>query len=123
MEKKIIIAGIFFTLIIVSGLWLSRSERPINIMLLTLHKLISVGTIVFLGISMYRINQLSPLNSVEIVLCAITLFIFLVLVATGGLLSTDKTVNAIILTIHKYCPILVVIFTVATIYLVMGRKL
>lgn len=123
MEKKFIIVGVFFVFIILTGLWLGRTGKPINVLLLTAHKLISVGIIVFLGISVYRINQATPLNTLEIVVCMVTLLFFLALLATGGMLSAAKTTNAIVLIIHKICPILVVISTVITIYLVMGRKL
>ena len=32
MEKKFVIAGIFLVLIIVSGLWLSCTGRPLNVL-------------------------------------------------------------------------------------------
>ena len=49
MEKKFVIAGIFLVLIIVSGLWLSRTGRPLNVLILTVHKLIAVAGVVVAG--------------------------------------------------------------------------
>jgi hypothetical protein len=123
MEKKFIISGVFFVFIILTGLCLSRLGKPINILLLTVHKLFSVGALMFLGISVYRINQAAPLNTLEIVVCVVTFLFFLILIATGGIISAAKTTNAIVLTIHKFCPIIVVISTFTLIYLIIGRKL
>lgn len=122
MDKKFVIAGIFLVLIIVSGLWLSRSGRPLNTLLLTIHKLISVAGVVFLVVTLYRLNQTAPLSPLEISLSAVTILLFIALIVTGGLLSVDKVWPAIVLKIHQVVPTLVILSTAANLYLLHGRK-
>lgn len=122
MDKKFVIAGIFLVLIIVSGLWLSRSGRPLNTLLLTIHKLISVAGVVFLVVTLYRLNQTAPLSPLEISLSAVTILLFIMLIVTGGLLSTGKILPGIVLRIHQVVPTLVILSTAANLYLLHGRK-
>jgi hypothetical protein len=48
---------------------------------------------------------------------------FVVPFSTGGMLSTAKTMPAVILKIHQITPILAVLSTSATLYLVLFRHL
>jgi hypothetical protein len=43
-------------------------------------------------------------------------------VATGGLLSTDKTMPAVILKLHQITPYLTVLSTAVTLYLLLSHK-
>jgi hypothetical protein len=122
MSSKFLIAGLFFAFIILSGLWLSRSGRPVNVFILTIHKLISLGAVVYLVITVYRIHQVAPLSPVEIAASVVTLLFFIVMIATGGLLSTAKPMPGIILKIHQIMPYLVILTTTATLYLLLVRK-
>ncbi len=122
MNNKFVIIGIFFTLIILSGLWLSRTGRPINVIILTIHKLISLGAVVYLGITVYRIQQITPLTPVEIAVCAVTLLFFIMMFATGGLLSTTKTMPVIVLRIHQIMPVFVILSSSVSLYLLLVRK-
>ena len=45
MNTKFIIAGLFFVFILLSGVWLSRTGRPLNVLILTIHKLISLAAV------------------------------------------------------------------------------
>jgi hypothetical protein len=83
--------------------------------------LISLGAVVFLAITVYRINQVRPLNPLQLGLSVLTLLLFITLFATGGMLSTAKTMPAVILKIHQITPYLVVLSTSATLYLVLFR--
>jgi len=122
MEKKYVIAGISLVLVIVSGLWLSRTGRPLNTLLLTIHKLIAVAGVVFLVVMLYRLNQTAPLSPVEIRLSVVTILLFFALIVTGGLLSTGKVWPGIVLRIHQVVPTLVILSTAANLYLLHGRK-
>jgi hypothetical protein len=121
MNQKYIFAGLFLLFIILSGIWLSRTGRPLSVLILTLHKLISLGAVVFLVITVYRIHQAAPLNPLQLGISMLTLLFFIILFATGGLLSTTKTMPAIVLKIHQIMPILVVLSTSAALYLVVFR--
>lgn len=122
MNTKFLFAGLFFISILLSGFILSRAGRPINVFFLTVHKLISVGVVVFLAITVYRINQVTPLNSLEIAACVITLAFFITLVATGGLLSTAKTMPTAILKVHQIMPYLAIISTGISLYLLLTHR-
>jgi hypothetical protein len=121
MNQKYIIAGLFLLFIILSGIWLSRTGRPLSVLILTLHKLISLGAVVFLAITVYRIHQAAPLTPLQLGISVLTLLFFITLFATGGLLSTTKTMPAVVLKIHQIMPILVVLSTSATLYLILYR--
>ena len=122
MNSKFLFAGLFFLFILISGFLLSRAGRPLNVLLLTVHKLISVGAVVFLAITVFRINQVTPLNPIQIAACIVTLVLFVAMVATGGLLSTSKMMPVFILKVHQIMPYLTILSTAVTLYLVVIRK-
>ena len=117
MTNKFIIAGLFFVFILLSGVWLSRTGRPLNVLILTIHKLISLAAVVYLGITVYRIHQVAPLNPAATGAIAVTLVFFIGLFATGGILSAAKTVPALVLKIHQVMPYLVILSSSASLYL------
>lgn len=123
MNTKFLFTGLFFVVIILSGLWLSRTGRPLNVFLLTAHKLISLAAVVYLVLTVVRIHQVTPLSAVELIASAVTLLLFLALIATGGVLSAARTMPGIVLKIHQVAPVLVFISTAATLYLLLIRKL
>ena len=110
-------AGAFFLLILLSGFWLNRKGRPYGMALVTLHKLIGLAAGIFLGLTVYRVHQATPLNAVQIAAIAVTVLLFVVNVATGSLLSTNKPMPKGISVINKWFPFLTVVSTVVLIYL------
>lgn len=122
MSSKFLFAGLFFVFILLSGFWLSRTGKPINTAILTFHKLISLGAAVFLGIMIFRIHQVTPLNTFEAATVAFTLIFFIAMVATGGMLSTAKPMPGVVLKVHQLMPYLVILSTFASLYLVLVRK-
>jgi hypothetical protein len=121
MIQKYIFTGLFLLFIILSGIWLSRTGRPLSVLILTLHKLNSLGAVVFLAITVYRIHQVAPLTPLQLGISILTLLSFIILFATGGMLSTAKTMPAVVLRIHQIMPFLVVISTSVTLYLLLFR--
>jgi hypothetical protein len=61
---RVIVAGVFFLLIFLSGIWLSRTGRPLNVGISTIHKLISLAAGIFLLVTIYQRNQVIPLNTI-----------------------------------------------------------
>jgi hypothetical protein len=114
-------AGLFFLFIFLSGLWLSRSGKPLNVIILTIHKLISLAAVVFLVITIYQINQAVTLSAIGLTAGVVTGLFFLGTIMAGGLLSTGKPMPAAILTMHQITPVLTVFSTAVTLYLVLGR--
>jgi hypothetical protein len=121
-QLRVVSAGLFFLFIFLSGFRLSRTGKPYSRIILTIHKLIGLAAGVFLVMTVYRIHQVAPLSPVEITAIVVTVLFFAGNVATGGLLSTDKTMPAVILKLHQITPYLTVLSTAVTLYLLLSRK-
>jgi len=113
--------GIVFLLTLASGFWLSRSGRPLNTAIFTVHKLVALGAVVATAIQTYNALQSAETQAILIALiiliglCAVALFV------TGALMSTEKPARNVLLTIHKVAPFLALVAGAATIYLLSGR--
>ena len=116
-QSNVVGAGLFFLSIFLSGYWLSHSGKPLNVILLTIHKLISLAAVVFLGITIHQVNQAAKPGAIELIAGVVTGLFFLSAIISGGLLSTDKPMPAAILTIHRITPFLTVLSTAVTLYL------
>ncbi len=119
---KIIVTGILFIIMIISGIWLSKLGRPLNNGVFTVHKLISLLTIVFSAITVYRLQKNIELKSIDLVFIIIMEIAFLVSIASGAILSFDNLVNKFTLTVHKASPVLLVISIAILIYLLTIRS-
>ena len=124
ITTKMIAAGLLFLLTLISGVIVSRSGRPFSIGLVTVHKLIAVGTIVLIGMS---INQLYKAVDgrlfIEWIVLVISGIFFLALIATGALLTREEMqLPELVLKIHQAAPLLALISsTTAITLLVKGR--
>ena len=113
--------GLFFLVIFLSGFWLSKSGKPFNAVILSVHKLISVAAIVLLAVTIYQVNRVAELSGIEIIVSVVTGLLFLVTIISGGLLSTSKPMPTAILIMHRITPFLTVLSTAVTLYL-LGRR-
>ena len=120
-QLRLVGAGLFFLFIFLSGFWLSRSGKPYSAIILTIHKLISLAAVVLLGITIYRTNQAATLSTIELLAAIVTGLFFPGTIITGGLLSIDKIMPAIILRLHQITPYLTVLCSTATLYLLSRR--
>ncbi|MEX2162004.1 MAG: hypothetical protein WD751_08830 [Anaerolineales bacterium] len=120
--SRMLSVGLFFLLIFLSGFWLSRTGKPYPMILITVHKLISLVAIIYLGMSVHRIQQAAPLQTVQIIAVALTALCFVSLLITGGLASLDKAMPSIILNVHHVLPYLTVISVGLNIYLLLLGK-
>jgi len=116
LTSKIIATGALFLFVFLFGLWLSNSGRPINTIILTIHKLIALGTLIFIGVTIYQVNQVTAFSAAAWAAVAITVLLFVVTIIAGGLLSLDKPVSAMSI-VHKVGPFLTVASTIVTMYL------
>ena len=82
-----IITGIFFLFILLSGFWLSRSGKPYNGLIFNIHKLIGLGAGIYLIRTVYLTHQAAPLGPTQWTAIVVTVLLFLFAVAAGGLLS------------------------------------
>jgi hypothetical protein len=116
----VIKAGLFFLSIFISGFWLRRSGKPYATLKLNVHKFIALGTLVYLGVSIYRMNQAIGLGMVEQTLSIIGGALFLSAVITGGLVSVEKQMPSWVQLLHKLSPYLTVLTTAAALYLMVS---
>jgi uncharacterized membrane protein YhiD involved in acid resistance len=117
---RAIIIGLSFVLVFLSGLWVSRKGRPLNAGLSTVHKLVSLAAGVFLLVTVYQQGQIAPLNTAEWLAIAVTGVCFAAVVASGGILSSDKPRPTALLRVHQVVPVLTLISTGVMLYLVLS---
>jgi len=117
--SKIIGTGLLFLFTIVTGIWLSNSGKPLNTLIFNIHKLIALGSVIFTVILIRNLLKDIEIKTVVLTLIIVTGLFVLTLFISGALLSLGKPVNNIILTIHGVTPILTVVTTAMTIYLIL----
>jgi len=117
--SKIIGTGLLFLFTIVTGIWLSNSGKPLNALIFNIHKLIALGSVIFTVILIRNLLKDIEIKTVILTLIIVTGLFVLTLFISGALLSLGKPVNNIILTIHGVTPILTVVTTAMTIYLIL----
>jgi hypothetical protein len=110
--------ALIFVIIFLSGYWLSRSGKPYSMLVLTVHKLLAVGTFVYLIITLIRANRAGTLNTNTLIAGVVSGVCFLSLIATGGLLSSEAQTPALVSTLHKVAPYLTLLSTAVTLYLI-----
>jgi hypothetical protein len=113
-------SGLFFVFIFGSGFVLGRSGKPFIGILLTAHKLIALAAAVLVLVTLYRVHHVAALEAAEWIAGAISGLFFLSTGITGGLLSVDKPMPAIVSRVHQIAPFLALISTAATLYLLFG---
>lgn len=114
MNKKTLLSIALLVAVIATGVALSGLGRPYNTAVFTLHKIISVASIVLTFIMIRRhINRegASPAAAVLSVALAVSA---LALLATGALMSVDIGPYALIRSIHAYVPIATAALLVAS---------
>jgi hypothetical protein len=116
LTTRVIWTGALFILVFLSGFWLYRSGRPINTVVLTLHKLIALGALILIGVTIYQVNQVAALSTTAWIAVIITGILFVTTIITGGLLSLQQPVMAVGI-VHKIGPFLTVAGVIVTMVL------
>jgi hypothetical protein len=119
ITTKLIVAGILFLLTLISGVIVSHSGRPLSVGLVTLHKLIAVGGIILVGMA---VNQLYKTIDGKLLVewgaIVISGILFLALIATGALLTREEMqLPEFVLKIHQVAPLLALVASSVSIYL------
>jgi hypothetical protein len=107
----------FFVVILLSGYWLTHAGKPYSTIVLTVHKLISLGAIILLVVTLVRSNSTTALGPTVWIAGVVTALFFLGLIATGGLMSADVSVPGLVVKVHHVLPYLTILSTAATLYL------
>jgi hypothetical protein len=115
-----LVVGLLFPFVLLSGIWLSRTGRPLNVGISTVHKLTSLAAGVLLLVTITQRNLGIPLSGTEWVAIVVTGLCFLGTVAAGSLLAFDKPMPVAVSRLHQIAPVLTVISTAATLYLLLS---
>jgi len=118
---RVLTTGTCFAVVLASGFWLSRSGKPLNVGVSTIHKLVALAAAVLLVMTVRRLHHAAPLTAGQLSVTAVTGVLFASLAATGGLLSVDKPMPALVRVVHHLVPYLTIISSAATFYLLLGR--
>ena len=112
-----------FVVILGAGYWLARLGKPYNVAIQTIHKLVGVGAFVYLVYSTIQLNKVAPLNCGQMGALIICSVFFISLIATGGMLATEKEFPGVVLKTHKVAPYLTVVSTGISLYLLSSGQL
>ena len=118
LDNSIVYIGILFIIKFIFGFGLFRNGKPYNAIILTMHKLTSLYTAGYIGLIARRVHINAGLNINAFVMVIVTEVCFILAIATGGFLSTDKPASAFISLIHKVTPLLSIIATILTVNLI-----
>jgi hypothetical protein len=120
---RIIICGLLFLLTLASGVWVSHSGKPINVVIFTIHKLIALATVIVVATTVYNAHRAMPVKEViEPATIAVTVLLFIALFITGALLSRNSPMPAAILRIHQVAPLLALASSTIITYLLISGK-
>lgn len=113
MTIKMIAAGLLFLTSIATGIWLSKTGRPLNAWLFNIHKLISLASAIFAFLAIYERAKFVTMDARFIVIVVALVIFFLIVFATGAFLSFEKPQPGFVLILHKFFPVLILIFSIA----------
>lgn len=120
---KLIVAGLLFLFTLVSGIWLSHSGKPLNVVIFTIHKLIALATVIVIAVSVYHLYRAVDIRAfVEPIVIAVTGLLFLALFISGALLSRNVPLPEAILRVHQVAPLLALVSSTITAYLLVSGK-
>ena len=113
---KFIIPGILLLLTLVSGFWVSQTGKPCNGFLFNIHKLIALGTVV-----VTIVQLIQPLKTADSLVLTITGLVVaaicvVALFASGALMSAGKLSYALMLTVHRIAPAVLVVSLALAVY-------
>lgn len=114
MIAIITLTSLFFLVILVSGFRLHRAGKPYGTLLLTLHKLVALGALVYL---ILNILHVTPISMPAMVVGLLAGFFFVLLIASGGWISAAKQAPEAVLVVHKVLPYLAILATAAVLYM------
>jgi hypothetical protein len=121
--SKPAIGGLLFLLTALSGIWLSHSGKPYNSGIFTIHKLVALGTVIFLAVNAYRLYKVVDLQVfIGLAVIAAAGLFFLALIVSGSLLSVNVPLGGAALRIHQIAPLLALLASVVTFYVLASAR-
>ncbi len=120
IDIRLISAGILFVLVIASGMWVTRLGRPLNMVIFTAHKLIALACLIMMILIVRALAKGAAMNPAIIAAIVCTALFFVIMFATGVVLSFEKPAPRLVLLIHKIVPALTLASSAITVYLLKG---
>ncbi len=121
--RLMILPGFLFLIIIGFGLWVSKVGKPYNNLLFTFHKLIALGTVILIGIRIFKLDPFVSFPNKAILLIALAVLGVIGMFTTGALMSIKDGVPNAALLVHKILPTVVFISMTISIYLILLEQL
>jgi hypothetical protein len=121
MPSRLVGAGLCTMAGFASGFWLWRIGKPYGVLVLTLHKLVTLAAAAFYALAIIRIGETAPLGAIDLIFRVVAGVLFLITVATGGLVSAGKTALPVVRALHKIAPFLTVPVAAIGMLLLLGR--
>jgi hypothetical protein len=109
-------------LILVTGFFLARTTPPYGTALLTVHKLIAVGVVVFVALRARQVHTASGLGAIAWTVLVTGAVAFLTMIGTGGALSAMDNPPSAVAAIHKIVPYLAVALTLTALWIVPAQR-
>ncbi len=122
MDRRIILTGVLFAVILASGLILSRNGKPYSMVLFNVHKLAALGAAVYLAVTVIRIQRMAPLSGAALAVWIACAVFFVILAASGGVVSAAKNYPPVVHTLHQLTPYLTVVATGLGVYITLIPK-
>ena len=117
------VAGLLLLFTLASGVWLSHAGKPLNMLIFSIHKLIALASVIVIVVNVNHLYRALDLRSpIALVVIAFTALLFIALFITGALLSRGNPLPEAILRIHQVAPLLALVFSALTLYLLVGSK-
>lgn len=111
-----LLPAVLLQLTLASGGWLSNTGRPLNSFILTLHKLIALGTTVVTVFDLVKHLQPADIQVVSILLLVIAGICAMVLFGSGALMSLGTLRYVLIRKIHRIATALLLIALGSVVY-------
>lgn len=96
---------------------MSRTGKPYNVIIINIHKLLSILSIISVMATVYKLQEMTIINNPEKILIAGTVLFFLTAIISGGIMGSGKTDKKAIFVIHRFTTFLIIISFGLLIYL------
>jgi len=117
IQHKIISTGAAFIFILISGFILSKIGKPYNPLFFNIHKLISLGVLIYAIVITVQIFKCAEVYNPVYYILLIIILLSIAAFITGGILSAKDNAKEIILTIHRIVSLLILAGVVILIFL------
>ncbi|MBN1117341.1 MAG: hypothetical protein JXA77_09070 [Bacteroidales bacterium] len=117
IDQKFVLTGVLYILILLSGIWLSRTGKPYNSGIFTIHKLFVLGTLIFLGITLFKGFQFSEASSLLKLCLVLSCFLLITVFVTGAVISIVEEPFLPVLWTHRVVPYISLIILSVTLVL------